>query len=350
MKLYDSIYRKLNIPKKSIVFDLVTTPKDLKELHHKAYTKNAVQNADLLFLPNDQGYKYALVCVDIATRKIDAEPLKTKKPTEVLKALKKIWARGYLNKPSVFFKTDDGNEFKGEVEKYFKDNGMIPMVGKSGRSRSQSVVEAVNLMLGKVIAIKHRNDEIANDDFEDDWVDDLPIIVKEYNEYVDEKDEYRKSKKKPSRKKVIYDDMEIKAPNKLFEIGDLVHIPLDKPTNFKNERLPGNFRAGDLKRERELRKITDILVGDPIVYKVEGLPNTVYTYEMLMPDTKKGKPKATKEKYEVEKILEKRKRNNAIEYLVKWKNYGNSNNEWIKRTQLIKEVPELIKDFENQGL
>jgi hypothetical protein len=294
MKLYDSIYKKLNIKKDSIVFDLVTTPKDLKELHHKSYTKNSTQNADLLFLPNDQGFKYALVCVDIATRKIDAEPLKTKKPTEVLKALKKIWGRGYLNKPSVFFKTDDGNEFKGEVEKYLKDNGMIPMVGKSGRSRSQSVVEAVNLMLGKSIAIKHRNDEIANDDFSDDWIEALPIIVKEYNKYIDEKEQYRKLKKKPSRKQVIYEDMEIKAPNKMFEIGDLVHIPLDKPTNFKGQILPGNFRAGDLKRERKLRKITDILIGDPIVYKVEGLKNSVYTYDMLMPDTKKVKPKPTK--------------------------------------------------------
>jgi len=294
MKLYDSIYKKLNIKKDSIVFDLVTTPKDLKELHHKSYTKNSTQNADLLFLPNDQGFKYALVCVDIATRKIDAEPLKTKKPTEVLKALKKIWGRGYLNKPSVFFKTDDGNEFKGEVEKYLKDNGMIPMVGKSGRTRSQSVVEAVNLMLGKSIAIKHRNDEIANDDFSDDWIEALPIIVKEYNKYIDEKEQYRKLKKKPSRKQVIYEDMEIKAPNKMFEIGDLVHIPLDKPTNFKGQILPGNFRAGDLKRERKLRKITDILIGDPIVYKVEGLKNSVYTYDMLMPDTKKVKPKPTK--------------------------------------------------------
>ena len=294
MKLYDSIYKKLNIKKDSIVFDLVTTPKDLKELHHKSYTKNSTQNADLLFLPNDQGFKYALVCVDIATRKIDAEPLKTKKPTEVLKALKKIWGRGYLNKPSVFFKTDDGNEFKGEVEKYLKDNGMIPMVGKSGRTRSQSVVEAVNLMLGKSIAIKHRNDEIANDDFSDDWIEALPIIVIEYNKYIDEKEQYRKLKKKPSRKQVIYEDMEIKAPNKMFEIGDLVHIPLDKPTNFKGQRLPGNFRAGDLKRERKLRKITDILIGDPIVYKVEGLKNSVYTYDMLMPDTKKVKPKPTK--------------------------------------------------------
>jgi hypothetical protein len=35
--------------------------------------------ADILFLPNDNGYKYLLVVVDLATDKFGMEPLKTKK-------------------------------------------------------------------------------------------------------------------------------------------------------------------------------------------------------------------------------------------------------------------------------
>ena len=45
-----------------------------------------IYQADLLFLPNDEGYKYALVVVDIGSGLCDAEPLKSKKTTEVKSA------------------------------------------------------------------------------------------------------------------------------------------------------------------------------------------------------------------------------------------------------------------------
>jgi len=55
--------------------------------------------ADLLFLPTDDGYHYALVVVDAATRKTDSEPLKNKTAADVLDAFKKIYARGILKFP-----------------------------------------------------------------------------------------------------------------------------------------------------------------------------------------------------------------------------------------------------------
>ena len=349
MKLYKNIYKKLNIPLDSVVFDLLKVPGDKGELHHQAYDEDAVQQADLLFLPNDNGYKYALVCVDVATRKTDAEPIKDKQPKTVLKALKKIWKRKYVNRPTVFFKTDDGSEFKGVVEQYFEDNGIIRMVGKAGRSRSQSVVEAVNLMLGKAIAVKHRNDELADDEYTDDWVDDIPIIIKEYNKFIQERTEERKRISKKSRKKIMYEEMNVAAEMPAYQVGDLVHIPLDKPTNLKGDRLNGKFRAGDLRRETKPRKITDVLIGDPTVYKVDGLKTAVYTKEMLIPDTKKGKPKGTKKKYVVEKILKRRKRNNKIELLIKWEGYGASENTWALRSELMKQIPDLVREFERDN-
>ena len=46
--------------------------------------------ADILFLPSDRGYKYLLVVVDISTRLIDAEQLKDKNASSVVKGFKKI--------------------------------------------------------------------------------------------------------------------------------------------------------------------------------------------------------------------------------------------------------------------
>src|ERR1700679_2620804 len=56
---------------------------------NQTYDKNVDHQANLIFLPNDNGYKYVLVVIDITTRLSDAVPLKTKNSTEVIKAFKK---------------------------------------------------------------------------------------------------------------------------------------------------------------------------------------------------------------------------------------------------------------------
>jgi hypothetical protein len=47
-----------------------------------------------------------------------------------------------------------------------------------------------------------------------------------------------------------------------------------------------------------------------------------------------------------EKIVSKRKKNNKIEYLVKWEGYNDKFNTWEARTSLIKDIPESIKELE----
>jgi len=56
---------------------------------------DATAQADLLFLPHDKGYKYALVVVDLGSRLVDAEPLKTKDAATVRDACKAVFARPY---------------------------------------------------------------------------------------------------------------------------------------------------------------------------------------------------------------------------------------------------------------
>ena len=51
-----------------------------------------------------------------------------------------------------------------------------------------------------------------------------------------------------------------------------------------------------------------------------------------------------KEEFEVEKILDKRKRYNRAEYLVKWKGYGNEDNSWLPYWKL-EHCKELVEDF-----
>jgi hypothetical protein len=81
--------------------------------------------ADILFLPNDNGYKYLLVVVDLATDKFDMEPLKTKKAFEVLLAMKRMFERPYIERPEASIKTDDGNEFKEVFQIYLYNNNIL---------------------------------------------------------------------------------------------------------------------------------------------------------------------------------------------------------------------------------
>ena len=65
----------------------------------QALEEGATAQADTLFLPNDNGFKYCLVVVDIASRKMDCEPMKTKSAEETKKAFQKILKRKILKEP-----------------------------------------------------------------------------------------------------------------------------------------------------------------------------------------------------------------------------------------------------------
>jgi hypothetical protein len=55
------------------------------------------------------------------------------------------------------------------------------------------------------------------------------------------------------------------------------------------------------------------------------------------------------QKWEVEKILKKRKFRNRIEYLVSWKNYPSHESTWEPEWKLMEDVPKLIKEFNSKN-
>lgn len=61
--------------------------------------KNQVHQIDILYLPHDKGYKYALVVVDLYSGLTEAEKLKTRTSQEVIRALTKIYNRDILDIP-----------------------------------------------------------------------------------------------------------------------------------------------------------------------------------------------------------------------------------------------------------
>src|SRR6185312_13609564 len=137
-KVLDKLYQ---IPKKDKGLDAPTFGETIP---------NQVHQADILYLPEDDGYKYALVVTDDATRITDAVPLKSKSNEEVLRAFKTIYDRGILILPRKV-EVDPGTEFKGSVTKWFRDQNIIVRVGKVGRHRQMALVERRNQIIGTAI-------------------------------------------------------------------------------------------------------------------------------------------------------------------------------------------------------
>ena len=120
-----------------LIINLLKVPKrDNKQDTPHTYNpeKNSTHQLDLLFLPTDNGYKYALVVVDLATGATDAEPLKTKAGKEVLKALESIYKRKYLKLPQLE-EVDAGTEFMGDFKRHFSKKKVEIRKKESGRHR-----------------------------------------------------------------------------------------------------------------------------------------------------------------------------------------------------------------------
>ena len=337
---------------KQLLYKLYKHPKKEKGVnmpHTYAKKENAVHQADLLFMPNDNGYRYILSVVDVATRKAAAEPIKSKKSDEIIEAFKKIYKSSALKMPSIL-KTDPGNEFKGNVKKYFEDNNVEVVYSLTGRHRQTAVVEALNKKIATALFKRMTAQELLTGDKSVEWVDDLPVIIKAIN------------------KNIHYKPPKADGPVcsgdscQLLEIGTKVRRILDYPIDTHNEkRVHGKFRASDIRWHPEIRTIKNILLttGQPPLYQLDdgkdGIDQRVaYTKQQLQvvdkneelppPKVIRGKPKT----YKVEKIIGKKKIKGKIYYKVKWLGYPEEESTWEPRTNLIEDVPDLVKEYENK--
>ena len=111
MSIVKQILDEFDINQKS-VNEVVKPPKKTKNTKWNAQNikPDAYNQIDLLYLPNDKGFKYLVVAVDVATRKTDFEPLKKRDGETVYKAIEKIYKRTILKYP-VVLQIVAGSEF-----------------------------------------------------------------------------------------------------------------------------------------------------------------------------------------------------------------------------------------------
>jgi hypothetical protein len=321
--------------------------------YNQTFSPNVTHQADLLTLPVDNDYGFALVVTDIATRISDAEPLKGKSAQEVKDGLESIYERDILEKP-IFMVTDSGSEFKGVVQKYLDEHDISHKFTKPGRHTQTSIVERTNQYLAKAFFRRMHAQEILTGEKSVEWVDDLPLFIKALNK--------RRGRKPPSVPDTVPTTVCEGDACNLLSIGTKVRVMLEEPIDYvTKKKLSGNFRSTDIRWNPTPRYIRDILLlpGRPPLYLVSDIKNdnkvdnTVgYTKNQLQvmlgdeepPDLKslRGDPTG----FVVENILDRKKENNRVYMLVKMK--GRKEPAWKLRSEVNKQVPEMVTQFESE--
>jgi len=251
--------------KKSILSNLHKKPE--KDTGNNAPTfqqisANIVQQADLLFMPSDNGFRYILVVVDVGSRKTDAAPLKSKESTEVLDGFKTIYKRKILKLPKQI-QVDPGSEFKSVVKDWFKKQHVFVRVGKAGRHRQQALVERKNQAIGTALFRRMAAQELLTSETSREWVSDLPTLITLMNKRV-AKQKLPKQNSDPTCSGKSCD---------LLDIGTKVRVILEQPHDYvTGKKLPGRFRATDMRWDPRVRTIAEVLLrpGSPPLYLLNG--------------------------------------------------------------------------------
>lgn len=292
-----------------------------KEIRHfiKPLKEGEQQQADILFLPDDNGYKYCLVVVDIANNRTDAFALKTKSTTEVLNAFKRIYSNKILKKP-LYLNTDSGSEFKSVVHDYFSENNIIHTVSDTGRHSANAFVEYINKLIGRAIFSIQNVKELETKRTNRQWTRHLKEVIEILNEKANENQkkhtieqlEIAKREKKDEEKAIVgssaidqhideflnkiekgkpINELKTDIPlidkstkHGILEIGTTVRYKLDYPIDIATgEKLHGKFRAGDIRWSLTKHKIEKqiIVPNQPISYLISGFQHRSFLYNDL---------------------------------------------------------------------
>lgn len=247
--------------------------------HYHVTEPNAVQQADILMLPTDAGYKYALVVVDLATRRVGATPMKQKDAVTTKRAFEKIWQdssplyghpENTKLKPPDRLEVDDGKEFFGACKTYLGKEGVFIRRGRPGRHQQQGAVENVNRILGRAIMIRQTGQELLTGASSTEWVSDLPNFVNLIN---------KRLQRAPPKPVPVDTPMQASpAEQHILLEGTPVLVKLDRPQDVRGKVLPGVLRAGDIKWDPTPRTVELVILqpGSPPRYIVSGIPETSF--------------------------------------------------------------------------
>ena len=246
--------------------------------------------ADILHLPTDSfGFNKLLVIVDLASDVFEIEKMKGETADETLKAYKKMIARGIVKIPEASILTDGGASFKSTFHNFLYDNGVDHRVARVGRHHQLSNVDSLCRQLGDIFNGIMNTKEAESGKSSKAWTSSIDVVREKLNEY-------RKGRamKMPTDLATyeypIFDNIDAskkkaKEIEPKYKVGDLVNVMYQQPHAMTGKKQnTNNFRMGDLRLEKQKRKIIKILYySAPVHYRylIEGLIGASYQEEEL---------------------------------------------------------------------
>jgi transposase InsO family protein len=252
---------------------------------HFLVTKpNFLHQMDIMFLPKDGHYKYALCLIDTATRYKAAQPLTNKSASSVAKALDKIYSTDENLQFPQQMNVDSGSEFKGDVKTLLEENNVKVNYSEPGHHRSQSMVERFNRTLAERL-FKHMTDKEMKDNKQSNkWVSNLQSTVDALN------DEVTRMIGMSPNDAMKLAAVTLKIPKSVdkveYNVGDVVRYKLasDEFHDPSKSKFDKEGNAIKLAKKIERRRATDatysltihkivrkLINGDlPILYYISG--------------------------------------------------------------------------------
>lgn len=267
---------------------------------------------------HNKGYNYILTCVDVLSRFAWVIPVRTKSKKDMLQAIKSLLRATKPRKPKRL-QTDHGKEFFNvDVSKYLTQEGIHHFATNS--DLKAAIVERFNRTLKTRIWAHFTANDTHN------YIDVLDDIVYSYNNSL-----HRSIRMRPAD--VDNEEAAHKAWTNLFYKDDKPgkEKPLESKELVRITKWKGNFDKGYIPNwSREHFTVKSHHPHLRSVYKLqdtagESVEGDFYRAE-LQP--------ITKNRLVVERVLQKRKRGNRQEVLVKWRGWADKFNKWIPQNEL----------------
>jgi hypothetical protein len=270
----------------------------------------------------NRGYSYFVVCVDILTRVVMVEALKTTTGEEMLTVLKRMFKK---HKPKTL-RTDRGSEYIGKkVQNWLKRSSIKYM--KTDHEVKANYAE---------IIIKNFKNKIIKSMFKrqsNQWIDLLQDIANSYN------DTKHRSIGITPNEALAMDEAKlwrlnylrkIKSPEKItfkFQIGDVVkisHLARKLQRHYDRKWSFENFIISERLRNQYIPMyVIKSWNNDPVLGKFYSneLQKVIVDHNTV---------------YNIEKTLKRRRRNRVTELLVRWQGWGPDYDSWLPESEVLK--------------
>jgi transposase InsO family protein len=270
------------------------------------------------FSRHNNGYRYLAVFIDIFSRYIWVEALKTKHNSEMLKAINRVFKKG--RKP-LFLRTDQGTEYTGKyVQHYLRKNNVHHFTALNPLHANYAE-RLIRTLKGKIYRFFTANQTKR-------YIDNLDDIVDSYLNTV-----HSSTKMKPiditeKNSQDVYEKLylpqqvaeESKPVKYQYEIDDKVHMAMDRSV-FHKAYKETYFQ--------EIFQIYRRTPTHPPRYKLRDLLRNVIKGTFYEQQLTKIAYDYTGGLQRVEKVLRYRVGENGREALIRWKGYSTKYDTWL---------------------